>query len=81
MGWKMDKKNDHIKDFLKGMKNHTKRFSVSLWTKDKDGDWDFPHAFTNLFVEASRLSAYHAGHIWMVQTVVTILVVGVMLWN
>ena len=64
MGWKWDKRDDHIRDFFDGMKPHVKRFlSFDLG--------DISHAFTNLFVEASRLSAYHAGHIWMIQTVLT----------
>lgn len=61
MGWKWDKKGDHISDFLSGMKPHWDRFLGSLV------NWgDLSHSYVNLFVEASRLSPYHAGHIWAI---------------
>jgi len=68
MSWRMIKDGMHLKEFFKQMMPHIKRIKLNR---------DLPHAFTNIFVEAARLHAYHAGHIWMVQTLITI---GVIIW-
>ncbi len=67
MSWKLDKKDDRLEDFLDGMAPHLKRFKRS-WRKLFKEPAEISHAFTNIFVEASRLSPYHAGHFWMFQT-------------
>jgi len=67
MSWKLDKveksNGKTTQEFIAEMKVHAKRLLVLKgWT----------HSFTNMFVEACRSHAYHAGHIWMWQTVLMI---------
>ena len=71
MSWKLDKieksNGKTTPEFIAEMKVHAKRLLVFK-------GWH--HSFTNMFVEACRSHAYHAGHVWMVQTVITLLVVA-----
>ena len=66
MGWKLTKDGLHLKDFFVQMWPHLRRLLLL-----EQGVKNTGHAFTNIFVEASRLSPYHSGHIWMVQTILT----------
>lgn len=68
MGWKFEKDGVTIKDYFAQTWPHVRR----LVTFER-GISDFGHAFVNVFVEACRLSAYHSGHFWAVQTALTII--------
>ena len=70
MGWKFDKKGDEWPRFSAGMKPHLRR----LFRLEK-GFKDIGHAFTNVFVEAARLSAYHTGHIFMVYVLLSVIAI------
>ena len=67
MGWKLNKieksNGNSTQDFIRIMVFHARRMlKIKGWF----------HSFTNFFVECCRAHAYHAGHIWMIQTVLTI---------
>jgi len=64
----MTKNGVHLKDFFGGVWVHIRRLILL-----ERGVKDTGHAFTNIFVESCKLSAYHAGHLWMVQTLLTII--------
>lgn len=73
MGWKRVKDGVSINDYLKqGLVPSLKRLSVSLWTK-RNGKWDAPHAWTDLFNEPAKISIYHHAHVMMILVSVLIL--------
>ena len=75
MSWQLDKEGDKIGDFFIGMRPHVRRFFRFKWG-------DITHSFTNLFVEAARLSPYHQGHIvqWIILIQTAIIIILVILY-
>jgi len=68
MGWKLNKTGDTFAAFWDELTPHLRR--LLFWER---GPSDIGHAFVNVHVEAARASAYQAGHIWAIQTFISII--------